>query len=404
MDIWPALPILILGHVSEELVDDAVAGLEHVNSDRISQINLNFSSQIENLRIAKLWTAMQGPFPELVALYLSFECLSHEPVVPDSFLGGSAPRLRFLKLNRMPFPGLPKLLLSATHLVELHLYDTPHSGYILPEAMATCLSTLTSLKSLRLEFESPQSYPDQENRRSHSRTRSVLPSLRDFWFKGVNEYLEDLLSRIEAPRVCRSSTTFLDNIHWHFDTPELNQFISRMSTFGGYNEAHLIFRNWEALVRLQSHPKTSGDTMVEVKMLCRVSGQQFSSLAQICTSLLHLFLTMESLYIYENQYLPPYWVNDNKNTKWLDVLLPFTAVKNLYLSKQFSPRITPALQKLTGGRTIEVLPALQNVLLEGFQPSKPVQKGIARFISARQLANHPVAISAWHRGFARGQL
>jgi hypothetical protein len=113
---------------------------------------------------------------------------------------------------------------------------------------------------------------------------------------------------------------------------------------------------------------------------------------------------MESLYIYENQYLPPYWVNDNKNTKWLDVLLPFTAVKNLYLSKQFLPRIAPALQKLTGGRTIEVLPSLQNVLLEGFQPSKPVQKGIARFISARQLANHPVAISAWHRGFARGQL
>jgi hypothetical protein len=107
MDIWPALPILILGHVSEELVDDAVAGLEHVNSDRISQINLNFSSQIENLRIAKLWKAMQVPFPELVALYLSFGCLSHEPVVPDSFLGGSAPRLRFLKLNRMPFPGLP---------------------------------------------------------------------------------------------------------------------------------------------------------------------------------------------------------------------------------------------------------------------------------------------------------
>jgi hypothetical protein len=89
--------------------------------------------------------------------------------------------------------------------------------------------------------------------------------------------------------------------------------------------------------------------------------------------------------------------DDIENTEWLELLLPFTAVKNLYLSKQFSPRIAPALQELTGGRTTEVLPALQNVLLEGFQPSEPVQEGIAQFISARQLTNHPVAISVWDR-------
>jgi hypothetical protein len=81
----------------------------------------------------------------------------------------------------------------------------------------------------------------------------------------------------------------------------------------------------------------------------------------------------------------------------LDLLHPFTAVKNLYLSKQFAPRIAPALQELTGGRTTEVLPALQNVLLEGFEPSKLVQEGIARFISARQFINRPVVISVWDR-------
>jgi hypothetical protein len=59
-----------------------------------------------------------------------------------------------------------------------------------------------------------------------------------------------------------------------------------------------------------------------------------------------------------------------------------------------------ALQKLTGGRAAEVLPALQNVLLEGFRPSEPVQNDIARFISARQLTNHPVTISVWDRDMA----
>jgi len=81
----------------------------------------------------------------------------------------------------------------------------------------------------------------------------------------------------------------------------------------------------------------------------------------------------------------------------LELLVPFTAVKNLYLSKQFAPRIAPALQELTGDRTTEVLPSLENVFLEGFLPSEPVEEGIRQFISARQLANRPVAISVWER-------
>jgi hypothetical protein len=72
-------------------------------------------------------------------------------------------------------------------------------------------------------------------------------------------------------------------------------------------------------------------------------------------------------------------------------------VKNLYLSEKFAPRIARALQELTGARTTEVLPALQNVRLEGFEPSLPVQEGFAWFISARQLTDHPVAISVWYR-------
>jgi hypothetical protein len=110
---------------------------------------------------------------------------------------------------------------------------------------------------------------------------------------------------------------------------------------------------------------------------------------------------MENLYIYENLDSPPNWKDDIENAEWLDLLLPFTAVKNLYLSKQFSARIAPALLEPTGGRTTEVLPALQNVFLEGFQPSEPVPEGITRFISARRLTNYPVAISAWDRDLER---
>ena len=49
------------------------------------------------------------------------------------------------------------------------------------------------------------------------------------------------------------------------------------------------------------------------------------------------------------------------------------------------------------GRITEVLPYLQNVLFEGSLPTEPDQEVIAEIISARQLANHPVAVSVWDR-------
>ena len=136
--------------------------------------------------------------------------------------------------------------------------------------------------------------------------------------------------------------------------------------------------------------------MVEEKILCQVSDWQLSSLVQICTLPLRLLLTMENLYVYEDPDSPPDWKDDIEKTEWLDLLFPFTAVKKFYICKQFAPRIAPALQELIKERTTEVLPALQNVLLE-FHPSEPVHEGITQFISVRGLSNHPVTISVWVR-------
>src|SRR6266852_8791705 len=92
-----------------------------------------------------------------------------------------------LRLRRVLFPGLPRLLLSATRLVSLFIWKIPHSGYISPEAMVRCLSTLTRLEELSLIFESPLYRPV---RRPHPPTRSILLTLNYLRFEGVSEYLE----------------------------------------------------------------------------------------------------------------------------------------------------------------------------------------------------------------------
>src|SRR5260370_7603575 len=97
---------------------------------------------------------MQQSFPALT----EFQLLSYEPApaLPDSFLGGSAPHLRFLSLESVSFPALPNLLMSASHLVHLDLSYT-HSGVISSD-MLTALSALTSLESLRLISTPPHSH------------------------------------------------------------------------------------------------------------------------------------------------------------------------------------------------------------------------------------------------------
>src|SRR5258708_1318744 len=213
-----------------------------------------------------------------------------------------------------------------------------------------------------------------------------------FAFKGDNKYLEDLLARIDAPRLHRLWIEFFYNFlkHIFVATPQLIQFIGRTLTLKPPNEAQVGFISDTAWFRLQSPAPNFEE--VKVGISCREPGWQLSALAQICTLFLRFLSTAESLYI-DDLGMRVGWKDDIENTEWLQLLLPFTAVKNLYLPKQFGPRIAPALQELTGGRMAEVLPTLQNIFLEGFQPSESVQEGIGHFISSRQLTNPPITIS-----------
>jgi hypothetical protein len=222
LDVWPALPLFIdcNGTYPIENVDNIVAVLEC--SDRVCDINLR---DLAGSDLDKISAAMQKPFPELRHLTLWPRDDETVSVFPDSFLGGSAPRLEDLWFVGIPIPGLPKLLLSATHLDILRLEDIPHSGYFSPEAIVTALSTLTRLKTLWLLFDSPQSRPDPSRQRPPPQTRTVLPALTQFWFRGVSDYLENVVARIDAPQLGKLHITFFNQIV--FDTPQFSQFISR---------------------------------------------------------------------------------------------------------------------------------------------------------------------------------
>jgi hypothetical protein len=150
------------------------------------------------------------------------------------------------------------------------------------------------------------------------------------------------------------------------------------------------FEDWNTSVALEAQPG-----ILEIVIPCRESHPQLSSVARLCNYTSPLTSTVEDLYVH-HRYLNLGWEDDLiENTLWLQLLLPFTAVKNLYLSKEFAPGIAAALQELVGGRITEVLPSLQNIFVEALEPSGPLQENIGPFVTARQLSDRPIAISVW---------
>ena len=337
---------------------------------------------------------MEVPFPELTYLRLvSYDIPT--PVVPDPFLASSAPHLRELSLDRLLFPGLPRLLLSATCLVSLCLRGIPHFEFISPEAMVASLSASTSLERLRLQYLYPEPRPDEESRHSPPPTRFVLPALTHFEFEGVSEYLEDLVSRVDVPRLnCLDVNFFGDMSVIVFDTPFMVEFISRTPTFSAPDEAHVIFCNTTVQLKLPSW--TSGnDGNLNVEISCGSLGSQLSSVVQICASFLPPISSVVSLYIYRSQ-SEQRWKDSIENTLWLELLHLFTTTKNLYLCKRSAPHVSPILQEVAiAGRMLEVLPNVQNIFLQEFPPSGLVQEGVGLFATARRLFCRPTTIYLW---------
>jgi hypothetical protein len=330
---------------------------------------------------------MQQPFPEITHLKLG---AYDAPIVPDSFLGGSAPRLQYLQLERIPFQGLPKLLSSAIHLVQLHLYLIPQSGYISPEVMITCLSALTFLEKLSLGFQSPRSYPNRESQRPPPPTRSILPTLTYFQFRGVSEYLDDFVAHIDAPRLSNLHIVFFNQID--FDSPQLTQFISRTPRLNLPDEAHVIFHHDNVMIRFLS--RTFGPAEFHVEISCSGSDWQLTSLTQVCALCLPPLSTVETLCIV-HLLSPNGWENGIEDAQWLDFLRPFNGAKTLYLSRIFALGVVSSLKELTGNRITEVLPALQKIVADGMYPFQSAReiRGIRQFDDRRRLSGHLITVS-----------
>ncbi|KAH9963616.1 hypothetical protein BC827DRAFT_1266387 [Russula dissimulans] len=414
LDIWPTLPIF-LSPDCEVITPDTGENVTTVlqQHDRICAINLEYFS---NLQFEKFVAAMQEPFPELTFLSLSAGLRSSDeeptPLSPESFLGCFAPRLRELQLDGIPFPQLNKFLVSANcnNIIYLDVAAIPHSGYISPEAMAACLS-LSRLKYFTLGFRSPLSRPNRETLHPPHLTPTVLPTLISLDFGGCSEYLEDLVSRIDVPLLASLEIRLFHQLT--FDHSQLARFISRTEKLKAFSQADItlslkdISASFTLPTGILAAASDCPKPRLKFEISCSGLDWQTSSMEQVCRSTLPSLSNIERLNICEfrpsvgyGKYGPdemeyPQLLYDMDNSQWLELFFPFTGVKDLYLSKEVGRRIAPALQEPAGERATEVLPALQDLSVEGLQSSG--FEDIEKFIAMRQLANHAIALHNWER-------
>jgi hypothetical protein len=386
LDIWPDFPIAISYCSSFPMSltdeDDVIAALEHV--DRVICIEI-MGSQLE-----ELGTVLQKPFPVLTRLVIlsgsesGDEIHGEELDLPDGFLGGSAPRLEDLTLFHMSLLALPTLLSLTKNLVKLNLYNVPPTGYISPDALVTCLAKFPRLDTLSLEFQSATARPGQLH--PPPITRTILPALTQFHCSGANEYLEDLVAHIDCPKLEWINVSYFYPLV-DFQVTQLAKFIRRSLTAGPnaspFRPTTIRLLNDSIIINMYSrtNPQNGGYDPAMTNISFKGTDRQVSHIAEVLKKSYAILSTVAYLTLISECGQ----IEATNDVDWLHLILPFSAVQTLHVSRELAGPLALALEGIPAEMVSDAFPSLRLISLEG-QPTSSLKK----FIAARRLSARPV--------------
>ena len=381
LDCWPTLPIVVqyggsptLDPPVTEDEDNIVAALKQ--SDRVTSISLTVTRSL-----LKKLSAIKRPFTALEDLVL----VSQDGVqltLPNTFQW--SPRLRCFRSTRVVFPSLLQLLYSSKNLVDLHLHEVLHPSVFPPEVLTNAFSGMVKLRSLSLHF---LSIIIHINLLPTSEERVVLPALTRFNYTGRAEYLEGLVSRMDAPLLGDIKLTFL-NIAVP-DLSELRKFTDRIGTHNSHHQADIIACQLGISVYL-TQPGDS--TCLRFQSSRKSLSEQLYFLSRICIQFSALLLNVEDLRITAQR---PLGEGDIRcSAKWLEPIKSCRSVKWLYVSENIATLIAWSLQL---PYMKNVLPALHKLCIKlRIRELGPcdslMRESVVSLIVSRRFSGRPVAV------------
>ena len=118
------------------------------NPARICEMEIDMTRFL----LEKCASLLEESFPALEYLRLGSQGTTGlgALVIPDNFLGNSAPRLRVIRLQNTHFPTLPRLLSTSQNFVSLQLEHIPGDHILTARELAVGLSSAPQLKFLKI--------------------------------------------------------------------------------------------------------------------------------------------------------------------------------------------------------------------------------------------------------------
>ena len=381
---WPTLPLIVSFKAtrgSTLFPKNIMAALRLLG--RIEQVELYVTSS----KVASLAEMIQKPSQALESISITVEDATGASIPVRNvfkFLGGSAPHLKEIKLDGIfyPFPNLRQVLLSTNNLVELRLSKIPNALYFSPDDLVTGLSTLVRLKSLSVGFYFTAVHPPPSVTHSLPQ-RTTLPSLTSLDLQATTEYLEDFMSRVNFPALCKINIRFFNQIF--FEIPQFFQFILRPNALG-YPTWVIVTHSTESVsVLLILNEKGN----FALGTSCRRLDWQLSFVAEILTQLSPLLSSVRSLTIQKGDGLPD--MEDMDSTQWLELFRSLTHVTLVRVSgEQLVPSI---VQALVTEDMATALPELFSLHLENYSGTPSVVEAAKQFVATRRLSGHTVFLS-----------
>jgi hypothetical protein len=202
--------------------------------------------------------------------------------------------------------------------------------------------------------------------------------------------LEVLVAGFEAPLLDDFSIDFFHQQVIDFDIPQTVRFFDHLKWFRPSSLTLEFYQPLTASIFFSSntirHSLSPRSWHIDGKGL----DWKVASVAQICSQIIPLRSSVESLIIKCGR---SWWPNPNTDmdsTLWLQLFHLFPSVRSLSIHVELEPFIAVALQRATGESAAEVFPLLRSLYITGNKSGKAAQQGIQSFIADRQHSGHPV--------------
>ena len=339
--------------------------------------------------LLRMWLeSLDNLFPRLEDLSLSSTTNEETSLILPETL--QAPDLRRLALLGIGLPAGSSLLSSAIFLSSLSLTGIGASCYFSPGHLVTQLRDLLLLEELSIGFAIPIPLPSGQRELLPAPIPPVtLPNLGRLTFRGVGVYLDNLVAQINTPLLEQLSLTLFFELA--FTLVNLAEFIHRTEGVG-CRVARVIFDKDSASI-FTGHSKQWSTGKLSLRVNCESLDWQVDSATQVCIALGNVLSAVEDLTIdLDVDGMSSTWENTLDNMLWHELLLPFVGVKKLRIGPSLTLELSQALESVTGGLVLGLLPELQELEIQ--LKIDHGNNAFSGFVETRESVGRPVHLLA----------